>query len=87
MLRPPREVEELNSQLGEAGRHVDPVLLERPLSYGKFVRDMADRGLVSFTLNCRCRLGLFFVYKKGKERIRLIQDCRSANRIFRTPLE
>ena len=49
---------------GELGRHVDPGLLRKRVPYGKFVRYTHSTGLMSYTLTCRCQLGLFFVFKK-----------------------
>ena len=84
MLRPSAEVAEFSSLFGEAGRHVDPVFLQRPLAYARFVREMARIGVISFTRRCSCEIGLFFVWKKNGT-MRLIQDCRAVNRLFRSP--
>ena len=48
------------------------------------VRELARRGLVSFRLRIRSRVGLFFVHKKH-DQIRLIVDAREASRFHRAP--
>ena len=49
MVRPPVEVKLWSTEYGEFGRHVDPALRRKPLSYGKFARCMHSIGLISCT--------------------------------------
>ena len=54
-------------------------------TYGRFVRRLAALGLVTFTLSPQEEVGVFFVWRKGRERMRMILDCRRANQAFVEP--
>ena len=45
--------------------YCDPVLLRDGRVYGRFIRDMHQRGLVRFLLGARERVGIFFVRRKN----------------------
>ena len=75
MMRTPEEVEELKEMHGEAGRHVDPVLLQRPKEYAQFVWRASEIGLVDFTQTCRCQLGIFL---SGRRAVRRSDSSRIA---------
>ena len=68
----------------------DPALMRSRKTYRDFVLDLRRRGLVDYGLTCKEMVSVFFVWKKGKERSRMILDCRRSNRWFlpppRTPL-
>ncbi len=53
--------------------------------YGRFVRRLAMLGLTTFTQQPREHVGIFFVWKKGRERMRMILDCRRSNQAFVDP--
>ncbi|CAK0895503.1 unnamed protein product, partial [Prorocentrum cordatum] len=69
---------------GVPGCHADPGLQKNPRAYGRLVRRAADIGLVIFTRDPACVLGVFFVTKKA-DKLRLIVDCRRANQLFHKP--
>ncbi len=50
----------------------------------EFVKQLAERGLVSYRRRIRSRVGLFFVEKKG-DQIRLVVDAREASRLHHSP--
>ncbi|CAK0824653.1 unnamed protein product, partial [Prorocentrum cordatum] len=85
MLLPPREAALMRELDGLPGCHTDPLLLQRPRSYGKFVRRALSIGLVTLTRRPKSVLGLFFVKKKDGARLRFIVDCRRSNALFRPP--
>ena len=72
-------------ECGEVFCDTDPVLKRNVRAYSKFVRKMHGVGLVGYSLHCECELGVFFVHKKSRGRIRLILDCRRANVRFWAP--
>jgi len=49
------------------------------------VKLLLSSGIVEFTLNDGVRVGIFCVWKSGKERMRLIVDARLSNQHFREP--
>ena len=76
MLRSPEEVARLTEEFGPAGRHTDP-RLDCRRTYLRFIARLHKIGLVRFVLRCREQVGVFFVWKKGRERMRLILDLQS----------
>ena len=84
MLRSPGEVALLEKEFGPPGRHTDPKLGHRR-TYLRFISQMHQIGLVKFVTRCKEKVGVFFVWKKGREKMRLILDCRAANRHFVLP--
>ena len=71
MLRSPEEVAQLEEELGPVGRHTDPKLNHRR-TYLRFIALLHEIGLVKFVTRCRERVGVFVVWKKGREKMRLI---------------
>ena len=53
-------------------------------SYVGFLRRLAGAGLLRLGTKCQVVVTPFFVFKKD-DRIRLILDCRPANRSFKEP--
>ena len=78
MLRDVKEVERLREVAGAANVYFDPVLKNNPHKYANFVRRCAKIGLLEFTTDCICQLGIFFVLKKNGK-LRLTLDCRASN--------
>ncbi|CAK0869717.1 unnamed protein product, partial [Prorocentrum cordatum] len=84
MLRPAQESELIQPHEGVPGCHTDPALQKDPRTYGRLVRRVAKVGMVTFTRDPVCVLGVFFVTKKA-DKLRLIVDCRRANQLFQKP--
>ncbi|CAK0795513.1 unnamed protein product, partial [Prorocentrum cordatum] len=84
MLRPAQESELIKKCEGVPGCHTDPALQKDPRTYGRLVRRVARVGMVTFTRDPACVLGVFFVTKKA-DKLRLIVDCRRANQLFQKP--
>ncbi|CAK0820065.1 unnamed protein product, partial [Prorocentrum cordatum] len=57
----------------------EPSLVRSRRRYSDFVKDLVKRGLVSFSRTVVEMVGIFFVWKIGKERSRMILDCRRSN--------
>jgi hypothetical protein len=62
--------------------YTDPTLKRSRACYHDLVRKMHDGGLICFTQRPLCRVGAFCVKKKNG-RLRLVIDCRGANRLFK----
>ena len=75
MLRSPEALASFLCECGELSCHTDPVLKRNVRAYSKFVRRLHGVGLVDYSLQCGCELGVFFVHKKSGK-ILLILDCR-----------
>ena len=84
MLLDPEEVGRLEAGYGKAGRHTDPKLGHRR-TFLRFIARMHEIGLVKFVRRCHERVGVFVVWKNGREKMRVILDCRASNRHFRQP--
>ena len=84
MLKP---VGEAQSDLARDGTrcYCDPILVNRKTVYVTFLKDLMARGLLDFTLAPLEDVGIFCVWKKGRERLRLILDARRSNQWFRRP--
>ena len=65
--------------------YYDRVLVKDKKRYRRFVKDLNQRGLLRFTLHPKEFVGVFFVWKKGRLKMRLILDGRRPNRRFRRP--
>ena len=63
----------------------DKRLLGSRKEYGHFIRELRQLGLVHFTQSPKCEVGVFFVWKKNRASMRMILDCRAANRRFCQP--
>ena len=89
-----REGERMLKPVGEAKSdlardrtqcYCDPVLVNRKTVYVSFLKDLMSRGLLDFTLDPIESVGIFCVWKKGREKQRLILDARRSNQWFRRP--
>ena len=65
----------------------DPVLANNKRCYREFIQRLDDIGLLQYTQKPKNEVGVFFVHKSDKKKIRLIVDARSANALFRDPPE
>ena len=65
--------------------YTDRYLISNRRRYSHFVRQLRDVGLVRFTRTPQEHVGVFFVWKKGRERMRMILDCRRSNGRFVNP--
>ena len=63
--------------------YTDPGL-RCPRTYLKLVRRLHAAGLVKFTTECECRVGMFAVKKENDEQ-RLVLDCRYSSCHFSDP--
>ena len=84
MLRPLEEVDEIHARAGRVVPYTDPVLKRSRRTYVRLLRRLHAAGLVRWSRRCRCEVGVFTVSRKDG-RLRLILDCRSANRYFLSP--
>ena len=84
MLRPVSEVADMETRLGPAGRHVDPVFQHSWRRYVGFNRDLVKAGSVGFAGTAVAHIGLFFVAKNAGVQ-RFIIDARASNRHFLNP--
>ena len=83
ILRAEAEVEQLLDE--GIGSYSDPLLVGSKGRYARFVRSLRSRGLLRFGRWAHERVGIFFVWKKGRQAMRLILDCRRANAWFIRP--
>ena len=84
MLRPVPEGADMDTQLGPAGRYVDPVFQHNQRHYVGFVRDLVEAGSVGFVEDAVEHVRLLFVAKKvGAQRF--VVDARASNRHFSRP--
>ena len=65
MLRPAPEVADMDTQLGPAGRYVDPVFQHNQRHHVGFVRDLVEAGSVGFVEDAVEHVRVFFVVKKA----------------------
>ena len=70
---------------GRVGSYTDPRLKQGGRRYARFVRDLDRRGLVEYGRWVREEVGLFFVWKKDRHKMRMILDCRRSNARFVAP--
>ena len=82
MLRESNEVANLDAALGQPNAFMDERLSRSPRMYGKFIQQCLKSGLVQLTLKAYAVQGVFFVKKKNGM-LRIILDCRRANRYFK----
>jgi len=85
LLRDEEELQRIKAERGDLRPYYDPVLRRGGKKYVRFVRSLVKRGLFRYTRTPRCSAGLFFVWKKDRQHLRMILDARPANRIFRDP--
>ena len=63
----------------------DPILKHNNRKYRQLIQHLHGKHLLRYTRRPREMAGIFFVRKKGSNKIRLIVDARRANRHFRRP--
>ena len=63
----------------------DPKLIGSRRTYLKFVRQLKSINLLRFSRKPKCHVGIFFVWKKGRLRMRMILDARVVNLLFSDP--
>ena len=63
----------------------DPKLKYNRKAYNGLVKRLADIGYFTFTTQPACEVGVFFVWKSSKTKLRMIIDARKANQMFREP--
>ncbi len=51
--------------------------------YNQLVGRLADIGFFTYTLHPACTVGVFFVYKSNRTKLRLITDARRSNAFFK----
>ena len=62
--------------------HWDPALRPNARNYRKFIQKLNDIKYLKYTLFPKEHAGVFFVWKSGRQKIRMIVDARAANRLF-----
>ncbi|CAK0833049.1 unnamed protein product, partial [Prorocentrum cordatum] len=65
--------------------YFDSVLKFNHKEYRGLVRRLLAAGILGWTLTPKERIGMFFVWKDGRRRLRLIVDARRTNAHFRDP--
>ena len=80
MLKSATEVESL-----KLVPYWDPVLKHNKRAYYRLVRRLQQIGYFTYTLEPKCKIGVFFVWKSSRTKLRMITDARSANRLFKDP--
>ena len=63
----------------------DPVLANNKKHYREFIEKLNSVGMLQFTQHPKNHVGVFFVHKSDKQKIRLIVDARSSNALFKEP--
>ncbi len=63
----------------------DPVLKWNTKEYHKLVSKLHSIGYFTYTLAPACKVGVFFVWKSSKTKLRMITDARRANALFVDP--
>ncbi len=80
MLKPTSEVDG-----SEVVPYWDPKLKYNRKAYNGLVKRLADIGYFTFTTQPACEVGVFFVWKSSKTKLRMITDARKANQMFKEP--
>eukprot|EP00973_Karenia_brevis_P047247 6558152-Karenia_brevis.AAC.1 len=87
MLRDESEAREARLRAGTHRVHNDPKLFESPKTYARFLRQLEDRGMLTYKIASEHEdgvLGVFFVRKKNGD-LRIIFDTRALNCAFKEP--
>lgn len=63
----------------------DPVLANNEKHYRQFIQKLNSIGFLKYTRTPKNQVGVFFVHKSDKKKIRLIVDARSTNALFKEP--
>ena len=87
MLRPESEWEMREEELAQIRPHVDPALTRSRRKYLSVVRRLIHSGLFRLihAADRKEEVGIFFVAKKGKTKVRLVIDARRSNVHFASP--
>ena len=80
MLKPRAEVEKESLV-----PYWDPKIKFNQKAYHDLVRRLHNIGYFNYTLHPACHVGVFFVWKSSKTRLRMITDARLSNSMFREP--
>lgn len=81
MIKPPDEIED--ALLVQP--YWDPKLRFNKKAYFSLVRKLDSIGYFNYTINPRCKVGVFFVWKSSRTKLRMITDARRSNACFRDP--
>lgn len=79
MLRPKEKVDECRE---DRVPYWDPKLRFNKKEYNKLVQRLHEIGYFNYTLTPSCRVGVFFVWKSSRTKLRLITDARCSNQKF-----
>ena len=82
MMRPRSEVESLETPVEP---YWDPILKFNRKEYNKLVSRLASIGYFQYTTKPQSFVGVFFVYKSNRTKLRMITDARRSNQLFRDP--
>ena len=82
LLRDISDVQRLIDEHGDIRPYVDPLLSSSRRHYVAFCRRMMKAGLCRPSFNMEETVGIFFVWKKGRQKMRVILDARRTNRRF-----
>ena len=82
LLRDTGDVQRLIEEHGDIRPYVHPLLSSSRRHYVAFCRRMFGAGLCRPSLNMEETVGIFFVWKKGRQKMRVILDARRTNRRF-----
>ena len=63
----------------------DPILKFNRKEYNKLVSRLASIGYFQYTTKPQSHVGVFFVYKSNRTKLRMITDARRSNQLFRDP--
>lgn len=61
----------------------DPKLKFNLKAYGDLVKRLHNIGMFNYTRHPKCMVGVFFVWKSNRTKLRLITDARRSNQLFR----
>ena len=81
MIKPPEEIDE--GALVQP--YWDPRLRFNKKAYHSLVRRLDSIGYFNYTTKPRCKVGVFFVWKSSRTKLRMITDARRSNACFRDP--
>ncbi len=82
MMRTKSEVEALETPVEP---YWDPILKFNRKEYNKLVSRLAGIGYFQYTTMPQSYVGVFFVYKSNRTKLRMITDARRSNQLFRDP--
>ena len=81
MLRPAEDLAEVEP----IEPYWDPKLKFNRKEYHRLVRRLDGIGYFHYTTRPACSVGIFFVWKSSRTKLRLITDARRANQLFKAP--